>query len=167
MKPRAPRRKVLVGAQIRQSAGWDDVQILDLSARGMQIRATVPPPKGSYVEVRRGHHVIVGRVVWTQGGRAGVATQDPLPVDAIAGDSQRATADGDDPAEPAALSQRQWELRARASERCHERSKWQARAMQVAWLAVMGTAAAVTAFGAVQKALSTPLSHAAAAFVGR
>ena len=167
MKPRAPRRKVLVGAQIRQSAGWDDVQILDLSTRGLQIRSPAPPPKGSYVEVRRGHHVIVGRVVWTEGGRAGLATQDPLPVDAIAGDSQRSLTDCEDPAEAEFLSQRRLELRGRASERSHESSKWQARAMQVAWLAVMGTAAAVIAFAAVQQALSTPLSHVAGAFVGR
>lgn len=166
MKPRAPRRKVLVGARLRQSVGWDDVQILDLSTRGMQIRATVPPPKGSYVEVRRGHHVIVGRVVWTNGGRAGVATQDPLPVDAIAGDPPRSSRDADDPAELEVVSERRLELRGRASEQSHESAKWRARAMQVAWLAVMGTAAAVTAFGAVREALSTPLSHAAAAFAG-
>lgn len=166
MKPRAPRRKVLVGARMRQSAGWDDVQILDLSTRGMQIRATAPPPQGSYVEVRRGHHVIVGRVVWTNGGRAGVATQDHLPVDAIAGDPQHASRGADDPSETEFVSERRLELRGRASVRSHENSKWQARAMQVAWLAVMGTAAAVTAFGAVQQSLSTPLSHAAAAFSG-
>lgn len=166
MKPRAPRRKVLVGARMRQSAGWDDVQILDLSTRGMQIRATAPPVRGSYVEVRRGHHVIVGRVVWTNGGRAGVATQDRLPVDAIAGDPQRASSGADDPSETDFVSERRMELRGRASVRSHESSKWQARAMQMAWLAVMGTAAAVTAFDAVRQSLSTPLSHAAAAFSG-
>lgn len=152
---------------MRQSAGWGDVQILDLSTRGMLIRAPAPLPQGSYVELQRGQHVIVGRVVWTSGGRAGVATQDSLPIDAIAGDPQRSPADEENPAGTESVSERRLELRGRASERSHERSQWQSRAMQFACLVVMGAAAAVAAFGAVQQALSRPLSHAAAAFTDR
>ena len=164
MKPRAPRRKVLVGARMRQTAGWDDVQILDLSTRGMQIRSPRPPPQGSYVEVQRGAHVIVGRVVWTNGGRAGLATQDLLPVAALAGDPQRPTAEGESAGETSSGSEQKLEARSRASEWSHESSRWRGRAMQFAWLAVIGTAGAVTAFGAVHQAFSTPLSHAVAAF---
>jgi hypothetical protein len=40
-------------------------------------------PEGTKVELRRGDHVIIARVVWRDGARAGLATDDRLPVEEI------------------------------------------------------------------------------------
>jgi hypothetical protein len=40
-------------------------------------------PEGSLVELRRGDHVIVARVVWSDGARVGLRSDDQLPVDEI------------------------------------------------------------------------------------
>lgn len=54
MKPRELRRKVLISARMRTGASWGDVCLLNLSSRGVLAQAAVPPPKGAYIEVRRG-----------------------------------------------------------------------------------------------------------------
>lgn len=47
------------------------------------IRAGRAGPEGALVELRRGNHVIIARVVWRDGTRAGLATDDRLPVEEI------------------------------------------------------------------------------------
>lgn len=87
MKSREPRIKVLIGARMRAGAAWGDVCLLNLSSRGVLAQAAVPPLKGAYIEVRRGSHVIVARVVWAKKHRFGALTQDPIGVDAIIADA--------------------------------------------------------------------------------
>lgn len=86
MKPREPRLKVLVRARIKVGAGWHDGCILNVSSRGLMMQAAEPPPRGSYLEIRRGALVIVARVMWAKNHRFGVKSQDKLPVDAIVSD---------------------------------------------------------------------------------
>ena len=88
---------------MRVGAAWHDVCILDISSRGLALQTADPPPRGSYLEVRRGRHVIVARVVWADQQRLGVLSQDPLAIDAIIGEPDgakaRAAADGARPVE--------------------------------------------------------------------
>ena len=44
---------------MRSGASWHDVCILNLSLHGAGIQALEPPARGSYVEIRRGSHVII------------------------------------------------------------------------------------------------------------
>jgi hypothetical protein len=86
MKAREPRRKVLIQARMRMDSGWADVCMLNISSRGMLLQAASPPPRGSYVEIRRAAHVIVGRVVWRKDRRFGIQTQDRMNIGAIVND---------------------------------------------------------------------------------
>jgi len=83
---------------MRVGSAWNDVSIVDISSRGLALHAADPPPRGSYLEVRRGRHVIVARVVWAQQQKLGLRRQDPLAIDAIIsepdGAKARAVADG-------------------------------------------------------------------------
>lgn len=80
---------------MRVVASWGDVCILNISARGMQLQAARTPERGTYIEIRRGAHVIIGCVAWAKQHRFGIKSQDALFVDAIvaepgAGEAQRA-----------------------------------------------------------------------------
>ncbi|WP_208404064.1 hypothetical protein [Sphingomonas insulae] len=83
MKQREARRKVLVRARMRHGADWGDVLIHNMSSRGLLATADVPCPRGTVIEIRRIHHVIVGRVVWQKGAYFGVRTQDRIDIDGI------------------------------------------------------------------------------------
>src|SRR4026209_2555002 len=84
LKIRAPRLKVLIPARMRISAGWNDACILNISERGLMIRAASEPPRrGSCVELRRGARIIIGRVMWAEQDLVGLLTQDALDVESI------------------------------------------------------------------------------------
>lgn len=61
-------------------ATWHDVCILNISSRGLGLQAASAPPRGAFLEIRRGFHVIVAQVMWSQEDRFGVKAQDLLPV---------------------------------------------------------------------------------------
>lgn len=42
-----------------------------------------PPPRGTYVEVRRGTYVVVGRVVWSSNDGFGLFAQDTIVLSAL------------------------------------------------------------------------------------
>ena len=83
MKPRSPRTQVHVPARMRSGTVWSDIDIKNMSCRGLMAETGEPPIPRSYVEVRRGTLVIVGRVVWAQGRKFGLHVQDDVDVDAI------------------------------------------------------------------------------------
>jgi hypothetical protein len=85
MEPREPRNKVLVRARMQCGARWQDVCILNYSARGLGLTCEEPPPRGTYLEIRRGPFVIVAKVAWCKGHRFGARTQDPVAHVAIVG----------------------------------------------------------------------------------
>lgn len=82
-RPRELRRRVVLPARLRSGAQWSDACILNISSRGLMIQSGRAGPEGTRVELRRGDHVIIARVVWRAGARAGLATDDRLPVEDI------------------------------------------------------------------------------------
>ena len=86
MKPREPRSKCLVNARMRLDDAWSDVCIRDISSRGMLLEAVSAPRRGKYVELRKGRHVVVARVVWSTDCRFGIQSQDCLNVRGILGE---------------------------------------------------------------------------------
>lgn len=77
------RISVVVPARMRLGARWSDACILNISSRGLLIHTREPAERGSYIELRRGDQVIVGRVMWRSGSRVGLRSQDRVPVEAI------------------------------------------------------------------------------------
>ena len=93
MKAREPRRKVLIRARMRVGGVWGDVTIRNISSRGLLVEAASPPTRGTYIDVRRGRHIIIARVAWTGDREFGVQTQDRLNVDAVIGEPRAAAVD--------------------------------------------------------------------------
>lgn len=54
LKPREPRRNVMIKARMRVGPSWSDALILNLSSKGLMVRSDRPPSRGSYLEIRRG-----------------------------------------------------------------------------------------------------------------
>lgn len=82
-RPRELRRRVAIPARLRSGAQWSDACIANISSRGMMIHSGRAGPAGTMVELHRGDHVIIARVVWRDGGRAGLHSDEQLPVEEI------------------------------------------------------------------------------------
>ena len=130
---------------------WRDACILNISSRGLLLHANEPPGAGSYLEIRRGQHVMVARVVWSEASRFGVHTQDRLPVEAIVRDLPAIGS-----SEPGQT--RFVERRHRPRER-HERSRQAGRWLEYAAFAIGGMIAASSAYGAVSMAMARPMAE--------
>lgn len=148
---------------MRVGSGWHDACILDLSSRGLMIQASVPPPGGSYLELRRGRHVIIARVMWSHDRRCGLRSQDDLPTEAIIAEPDQTTgplivAGKGRRVSPAARAPRVTD---------HEHSRWRSRAWEFASLALVGVASATLAYGEVANALNRPMAAVEMALAGK
>lgn len=74
----------MLRARMRALCGWSDACILNVSSRGLMINAPATSAKqGSTIELWHGDRVIVATVMWRSGSRAGLQTDDRLPVEDI------------------------------------------------------------------------------------
>ena len=157
-RPRELRRRVVLPARLRVDSSWCDACILNISSRGLMIQVSRGAPSADVVELRRGAHIILARVVWRDGSRAGLQSDDRLPVEEILSLSQAATLQltaGDKPVE-----------RRSAPRRAHETSRLRARFAEFASVGVIAASLALTLFGIVQQALATPMNAIRAALGG-
>jgi len=140
---------------MRMGALWTDACILNVSSRGLMIQVTQAAPKGSVIELWRGDHVIVARVVWRKGVRAGLRSENRVPVEEILTLGNLTGLQltvGERPA---------YERRRRP--RTHDQSRLHGRAFEFAGTAVIALLLAIGAYGLVQQALARPLSTVQAA----
>ena len=158
MKTREERQKVMIEARMRSGVSWHDVCILNLSVHGVGIQTPEPPARGTYVEIRRGRQLIVARVAWAKGHRAGLRSLEAIFISAIVNDAGSAAA-------PREIGGVAIERRAapRTALQRHDSSRVMGRAMEFACFGLVAAALALTAFGSVERALANPLSQISAA----
>ena len=142
-----------IPARLKSGAGWDDACIVDVSRRGVGLKAESAPSRGAYVEIRRGMHVIVARVVWSVGQRFGVAAQDDIPIGLIAADQ----APPPEPPKAVASADRRRAQR-RLANRAEASRTW-GRRLQFVAVAVAGLAAAMVVGAQVRSAFAAPLGQ--------
>ena len=153
MNKREVRRKVLIKTRMCVGSAWSDAAVLNISSRGLLLSSNQPSPKrGAYLEVRRGPHIVVGRVIWSDGHCFGVKAQDCIEVEDFVRNKHGKAVANDVP--PAA------ERRAapRGHEHRHEQHRNVARTLQFASFAIIGAAAAMFAFGSVARLFAMPLA---------
>lgn len=143
---------------MRNGVSWHDVCILNLSVHGIGIQTAEAPARGTYVEICRGSHAIVARVVWTKGHRAGLRLQDAILIQAIVNDNATAAPS------PRVVAGRGVERRrvSRTAQQRHDRSRLVGRTIEFACLSLFAGALAVTGFAAVEQVLAQPLSRISA-----
>lgn len=149
----------MIKARMRAGATWGDALILNLSSRGMLVRADQPLGRGSYLEIRLGSHVIVVWVVWSRSGRLGVQTQDLVPADSLMSDPSGTAA----PRAPGHASGQERRAAPRSTALRHESNRQKARVAEFAVIAaVCGIAALLIAIAGIE-IVAKPLAEAQAA----
>ena len=151
----------MINARMRCGASWSDACILNLSKRGMLVQSPEAPSRGSYLEIRRGSHVIVARVVWANSTRFGISTQDDVPAEELIADRvMPAPAPG-----PGGASCQERRARPRPGQ-SHEASRWKSRTMEFMAMALAGSVAAYLLLGTVASSLGRPLGAVTQALGG-
>jgi hypothetical protein len=158
-RPRELRRRVVMPARLRSSSGWTDACILNISSRGLMIHSSRAGPRGSVVELWRGDHVIVARVMWQDGARAGLQTDERLAVEDIL--SLRGSAAMSLTAPQAASTDRRARPRGEP-----DRRKQQGKMIEFVGVVLAGCMFAATAYGMVAQALAGPMAMIDAALRG-
>lgn len=82
-RPRELRRRVMIPARLRMGSRWSDARILNISSRGLMIHSGQAGATGTTLELWRGEYRIVAQVVWRDGARAGLRSEEQLPVEEI------------------------------------------------------------------------------------
>lgn len=149
----------MLRARMRAATGWSDACILNVSSRGLMINAaSAGPDRGSRIELRHGDHIIVAEVVWRKGTRAGLRTDDRLPVEDIMALSK---------APQLQLTAAQWPTTERRRRpRSHDESRLRSRAIEFAGVAVIAVALGMGAVAMVEQAFAQPMQRIAAVLGG-
>lgn len=160
-RSREPREPVILPVRIRTDTGWVDATIRNVSTKGMKLEMPAPPPRGSFIEIRRGGAVVVGQVRWVEEGCCGLLAQGRVPVAQLKG----AHAPGDKPrfGEKGEEVDRRATVRVMTPEEVAERSRLKAMLMQKLIIAVAGVAGAgfigSLMYGALEKPMAAIQKH--------
>ncbi|MEH3123169.1 MAG: PilZ domain-containing protein [Sphingomonas phyllosphaerae] len=159
-RPREERITVLIPSRMRLEAQWLDVVIHNVSSRGLMAGCDQPPAVGSYVEIRRGSLVIVGRVQWSKGRFFGMRSQDRLSVKALIDEPRLAGRPARDAAKPEADRRAERRLAHEAQmARKVERSRSFASMFQFLVIVAVGVTLAGIAAHTVYTMLSAPAAQ--------
>ena len=154
------RRQVFLKARMRIQTRWCDVCIRNISSRGLLIHSDLPMNRGAYIEVRRGRHVIVGRVAWSNDNEFGAQTQDRLQIDAIIAEPDQSGADfGATSKLNPSFERRAVARTASLSPHSRDRARHFARATEFASTLALGVLLVACAGMVVVQTLGAPLSR--------
>ena len=140
---------------MRASCGWSDASILNISSRGLQVNTTRAAVQGTTVEIWHGEHLIVARVVWRKGTRAGLQAEQRVPVEELMTLSH---------VPKLILTAPNWPgLERRKRPRSHDESRFRSRAIEFAGLTIVVASLALGGFVMLQEAFARPLAYVQAA----
>lgn len=157
MRPRYTRRRVIIPSRVRSGSLWRDARILNLSKRGFGLTSATPPDAGTYVEIRRGAHMVIAPVIWVNGLRFGVHTQDPVPVDSLVHAPDSAGGTDAQQAGPTQVAERRRTSRGLTAK--HDHSRAFGRIVEFAFITMLAASTAVAGLGVVGQALQRPLGQ--------
>lgn len=153
-RPRDSRKTVRICVRLRTDDGWIDATVRNVSNRGMLLHTPQPLRRNQFVEIARGRHRVVGRIVWSEEGASGLHAREQVDVAALL--EQREAA-------PALQDRRERSRTAMAStartldERA-EASRRLGRAMERGFLVVAIACVGVVTAVSVSEALAAPLA---------
>jgi hypothetical protein len=149
---------VALPVRVASGALWSDACILNISRNGLLIYAPRASP-GDAMEVRRGDHVIRGRVIWRNGARIGLQAEDYIPIEEI-------MSVGDACALQLTAAPQRSAARPTDSAAAEDRSRMQGRALEFLCVGMIAASLALGASSLVGAALARPLAAASAVLGG-
>ena len=155
LRQREPRHSVILPVRIRMDSGWHDAQLRNVSSRGLMLVMKDPPPKGSFIEIRRGTDInVVGQVRWSGPDRCGIRSQDRINVAYLMSNKAQQS-----PARKAghAVMERRATARVITPEEAAERSRQKSLLMQRIFILVAGVAGALFLASLLFDVLNVPL----------
>ncbi|WBO23845.1 PilZ domain-containing protein [Sphingomonas abietis] len=163
-RPRETRRPVHIPSRMRSGAEWMDVCIRNVSSRGLLVESESPPAPGTYVDLRRGSQIVIGRVVWRNDRLFGVRAQDRIEIDALIKEPRlaRPAAKLETTANPERRSKSRADTDQNVARRL-ERSRQLSSAIQFALIAVAGISASAIIAAEVYNLLKHPIAEIDAA----
>jgi len=111
-------------------------------------------PSDSIVELRRGEHVIIARVVWQEGGRVGLQSADRVPVEEIMSSHT---------AQPQRLGDGGRPIERRRHPRDASSARIRGRVMEFVAVGLIGASLASAAWLVAEQALARPMALVASA----
>ena len=155
LRQREPRQSVILPVRIRMDSGWQDAQIRNVSSRGLMLVMNSPPPKGSFIEIRRGSEInVVGQVRWCGPDRCGIRSQDKINVAYLMSSKVQQS-----PSRHAGheVMERRATARVITPEEAAERSRQKSLLMQRVFMLAAGVAGALFLASVLFDALNVPL----------
>lgn len=149
---------MLIKARMQTGARWGDVCLLNMSSRGALVQSAEPSPQGAYIEVRRGHHVIVARVMWIEGHRFGIYAQDTIAIDQIVSEREGSKKLAQVTRAPQVVDRRETTRKPDYGAR-HEASRIIGRSIEFCFVIGIGASLAVAAFSTLRAAVMAPMSR--------
>ena len=161
LRPRDPRIKVLLPSRMRVGALWVEACIHNVSSRGLLVASDEAPRPGTYVEIRRGRNVLIGRAVWARGRMFGVRTQDRVDLAALKADPAAVGRRGDAGGPDGPIERRGEDRfqRDAATARALERNRALSHLMQFGLIAFGAVAACAFVATAAYSVLQAPLAR--------
>jgi hypothetical protein len=162
---RESRKTVRLSVRVRTDDGWIDATVRNVSSRGMMLHSLQPLRRNQFVEIARGRHRVVGRIVWSDATACGLQSQDKVDIQGLL--SQ--------PADAAALgsAERRMHVRSRppqplppVGERAAA-SRAMGRAFEFAFVVTAVSSVAAIAAISMQEALAAPLTQVELAMSGQ
>lgn len=141
---------------MRIGESWMSVRIRNASRHGMMVEVRDPPDRGTYIEIRRGSLIVIGRVAWSGGGRFGFRSQDVIDVDGLMAPPSKSSDAGS--ASETRGERRRDPARLGAGLKSEERSRYLGSLLQYTAFAGAAAFAALIAAGLVTDILSRPLN---------
>lgn len=84
---RENRRMTFIKAFLAVGEGWVEVTISNISPHGMMVKCNEPPALGTVVTIRRRAAGVTGTVVWANGRRFGLRSDEPIDQEAFGAES--------------------------------------------------------------------------------
>jgi len=154
MKQREPRQRVILPVRLRLDNQWIDAQIRNVSSKGVMLVMKDPPPKGSFIEIRRGKDItIIGQVRWCASDRCGILAQDKINVSYLMSDKAQKAMSKDQ----AGFVERRATVRIITPEEAAEHSRLKSQLLQRIFIIVAGVAAALFLASLLFDVMSVPL----------
>lgn len=150
MKKREKRQETFLDARVNVDGRWQDGLIRNVSRRGVMVQCEIPPPRGSYVEIRRGRYAIIGHVRWNGEHAFGTQAQDPIDIEVLSDDELNKS-----PAFVERRSECRCEKSPRKANILDEQHK--GRVLQWSVIAGFGVVLSLALAQVVQQALTEPL----------